>query len=177
MKLQNLSIRGRVALCALCLEELLKNHLSIYTTDEGWPFILKSIWEYTEKSTGSWHYKMAEITPFSIEEDISFEDKGIEYLDIETYSLIRNAYKNIGSDIKRVINLVFEIGTLDLYSSIVDNSPRTLIMLEEVLSITQDNGLKIPSIDRLNKYDISTNNGWGNSFSRSDLFNDDSLPS
>lgn len=176
MELKNLSIRGRVALSALCLEELLKNNSSEYNTDEGWQFILKSIWDYTNTPPGSWHYKMAEIIPFSIEEDVSFEEKGIEYLDSDTYFLIREAYRNTCGDIKKVINLIFEIGTLDLYSSISDNSPRTLSMLEEILSITQRNGLLIPSVDRFRDYDISSNHGWGNSFNRSEIINEDDLP-
>lgn len=177
MELQYLSIRARVALGTLCLEELLKNNISGYNSHKGWKFIINSIWDYTDHSPSSWHYRMAEITPFSIEEDVSFEEKGIEYLDKDIYLLIRDAYKDTCDDIKKVIDLIFEIGTLDLYSSIAENSPRTLSMLEEVLTITRDNGLLIPSIDRLRKHDISSNNGWGNSFTKYDIIDGDSLPS
>lgn len=175
MELKDLSIRARVGMSTLCLEKLLNDNFSEEVLHKGWEYILSSIWEYTEKSPGNWHYKMAEITPFSVEEDLPFEEKGIEYLDREIYFLIADAYKDTCGDIKRVVDLIFEIGTLDLYSSIVDNSPRTLSMLEEILTIAENNGLRIPSIDIFKDYQITTNNGWGNSFKRSDVVNDDDL--
>lgn len=173
MELKDLSIRARVAISALCLEKLLKDNFSEGDLHKGWDFVLNSIWEYTDKPPGNWHYKMAEITPFSVEEDVPFEDKGIEYWNLESYSLVMGAYKVTCRNIKRVVDLIFEIGTLDLYSSIVNNSPRTLSMLEEILTITQNNGLLPPSIDVFKEYKITTNNGWGNSFKRTDIVNED----
>ena len=170
MELEDLSIRARVGLAALCLEDLLKKFVPVYTNHPGWVYILNSIWEYTSKSPGEWHNKMAEINPLAVEEEVPFDESDLEYLDKETFFLIRDAYsKTTNKAVKNIIDLIFEIGTLDLYSSIHQKSPRTLSMLKKILDITLKNGVPVPSLDRFVNYDISKNDGWGVSFNKSDV--------
>ena len=171
MKTEDLSIRARVALGAMCLEMLLECFVEDYKNNPGWLFVLSSIWDYTSKPPGDWHYKMAEIIPFSVEEDLPFEEKGIDFLEKEKYDLIRELYlKTPNQDIKKVIDKIFEIGTIDLYTSIHDKSPQTISRLQEIINITQENNLQIPSLDRFVSYSINTNDGWGNDFDKSKVF-------
>lgn len=173
MNLKDLSIRARVAYGALCLEKFLKVN-SVDVMSKEWSLILENIWEYTQiEKPGNWHYKMAELTPSSVEFDAPFNLKEFEYFTEEEHDHLKKTYKCVGKSTKKIIELIFEIGTLDLYSSITDCSPRTLSMLEEILNIVEDNGLRIPSIDIFKEYHITTNKGWGNSFKRSDVVNDD----
>jgi hypothetical protein len=169
MQLQQLSIRARVALGARCLELILDDKNINYLEDNGWKYVLKHIWSYTHINPGSWHYLMAELTPFSIEEEIPFADKGFEYLEESDYYDIRTTYSAVDSDIKKIVDLIFEIGTLDLYSSIKGNSPRTLLMLEEIISILIRHNLEIPKLKRHKKFDILENNGWGIEFDKSNF--------
>ena len=170
MKLGQLSIRARVAYAATCLELLLKKKFSSNKKEEeAWDFLLEKIWTYTQINPGTWHYTMAELTPFSIEEDLSFAEKSFDDLTYENYILLSEAYKNTAEDVKKIVDLIFEIGTLDLYTSIVNNSPRTQEMLKEILLIVKANGLDIPDLANYKRLTIDENEGWGRIFKKSDL--------
>lgn len=161
-KIKEISIRARVGFALECLESILKKD---YKQIEDWGFLLSSLWDYTKTNNlGKWHYKTSEMIPFSVMEDIPFSEKGCEYITENEHNRLKNIYVKVDNDVLNVINLIFEIGTLDLYSSIVDYSPRTVAFLFEIIEILETKNIQPPSIERYLIYKISDNNGWGEAF-------------
>ncbi len=165
-KYQNLSIRARVVFGGLCLENLL---CSIGEAKEEWTLVLDTIWEYSSGDAGKWHYKMSELTPFSIEEDIPFERKDFQYFTVEEYNALKKLYSRSGNDLKEIVGLIFEIGTKDLYSSITLKSPETLKMLERIVDLLNEKKCTVPNVDDLVKYSIDEQGGWGIKFFKRDI--------
>ena len=167
MKIEKLSIRARVGYGVLCLEAIL-NQKQNELNDIN--IILDELWKYTSQNCGAWHYKMSEYTPFSIYYDAEFESKGFDFLDKNTHDKLYHLYSKLDSDVLVIINLIFEIGTKDLYSSICNNSPETIEFLERIKNILLANKIELPDINILSTYTIDENHGWGRAFKREDLF-------
>ena len=164
--MKNLSIRARVAFAILCLEYL----LDYFKYDSyKWAVIIDKLWEYTNSNVGKWHEHLSEMTPFSIEEEIEFEKKGCDYISKSKHDELKELYKNVHPDVLRIINLIFEIGTRDLYSSITNSSPDTLLYTNEIIEILKKHKVEIPSTEKLAKYPIDQNEGWGNEFIKKDI--------
>jgi len=165
--IKKISIRARVGYALECLEVILKEKAHDKKT---WKFLLSKLWEYTyTENLGEWHYRISEMTPFSILENIPYSKKACEYLTKAEHNILKEIYTKTDKKILVIIDLVFEIGTLDLYSSIVDGSPRTVILLEKIIKILEYEKIKeIPLLPYL-RYDISKNNGWGEPFNKSDI--------
>jgi len=162
-KMISLSIRARVAYAILCLEHLLQ-HLK-YDFSK-WELILEELWQYTAGNPGQWHESMAEMIPFSINEEIAFELKECVYINLEKHDQLQELYKDVHEDVLRIIGLTIEIGTRDLYASIVNNSPDTLNYLDRIIAILERNGVELPTTAQLKSFTIDQQNGWGNPFAR-----------
>lgn len=168
MELEDLSIRARVAFGIECLERLINRSTA---SELNWEdLLLSKLWGYTSSDNlGRWHYLISEYTPFSILEDISFEEKEYEYITKIEYNELLQIYQKCNDELLKCIDLIFEIGTLDLYSSIKDKSPRTLRMLKEIITIIESNSLQLPDLKKYENYLIDYKNGWGAKFERENL--------
>lgn len=167
MKIENLSIRARVAFALLCLELIIIHYEK---TTARFIIILNKLWSYTNSNMGIWHMKIAEICPDSILEEVPFIKKGCHYINEFEHDQLVAIYHSTNVDIKDIINLIFEIGAKDLYSSICNNSPETIEFLERIINILISNKIKLPDINILSTYTIDENHGWGRAFKREDLF-------
>ncbi|GAA4275919.1 hypothetical protein [Aquimarina mytili] len=165
----NISIRGRVAYAIICLE----NAIRFYEKENlDWLYIFNLLWAYTKDEVGNWHYPMAESTPKSIMFDADYSSKEMEYIDRDEYEKLSLLYKNSNNTINYIIDKLFEIGTRDLYSSIINNSPDTLKYLQEIIDVMEERGITLPNIKFFQKFPISENEGWGRKFLREDIFNE-----
>ncbi len=166
-EIKTISIRGRVAYSILCLEKLMvhkKYELLEYD------FVLSKLWSYTFINLGKWHYEMAEITPRAIEEDIPFKEKGCDYIKDTEHDYLLEIYKKTDNSIKDIIYLIFQIGTLDLYASIIDNSRRTIELVMKIEDVLKRNHVALPDINLLKKFRIEINQGFGKAFIKEDIF-------
>lgn len=164
--LKNLSIRSRVAYGILCLEKI----LNFYHVDiEKWNLLLNELWKYTNSNVGKWHEYISEMTPFSILEKVEFKLKECEYIDQVVHNELLNLYENVDLDVLKIIDLIFEIGTRDLYTSISNNSPDTIKYINEIEEILISKNILLPTTQNLEKFDITQNYGWGNEFTRNQI--------
>jgi len=95
------------------------------------------------------------------------------YFDILTasqYNDLKDLYNSVNEAICFILNKVFDIGTRDLYSSIVNNSADTMKSTQEVKMMMETNKIPPPDIELLKKFPISENYGWGREFTREDIF-------
>ncbi|HEY9009344.1 MAG TPA: hypothetical protein VIM75_24575 [Ohtaekwangia sp.] len=167
----NISIRGRVAFAILCLEKAIIHFgFDIY----DWSFVLNLLWSITNTKLGSWHYPLAECTGRSIINDEGHLDD-LEFLTKEKFWELNKLYKNANHAILRMIDLIFEISTRDLYASIVNASPDTLKYLQEIIDMMNQNEIPLPDAKLFQKFPITENEGWGREFSRDEIYNGDNI--
>lgn len=164
----NISIRGRVAYAVLCLEKAIV-HFGFDKYD--WSFVLNLLWSITNTKLGSWHYPLAECTGRSIINDEgNLED--LEFLTKDKFWELNKLYKKSNNVILRIIDLIFEISTRDLYASIVNGSPDTLKYLQEIIDTMDQNKISLPNMEFIKKLPISENGGWGRDFTRQEIFSE-----
>lgn len=94
----------------------------------------------------------------------------MEFVNEKEYEHLRFLYQSSNEVINEIINKIFEIGTRDLYSSIVNGSTDTLIYLAEIEKLMRKNDIPLPDVNRLGKFSILENEGWGRAFTKEDIF-------
>lgn len=168
MKLEDLSIRARVAFAIECLEKLINKEAN---SDFNWEeSLLSKLWSYTSTNNlGYWHYLIGESIPWAVLEDLPYEEKMCDYINKSEHDELRRSYQGSSKELQNCIDLIFDIGTTDLYSSITNKSPRTILVLKEIILILEENFLQIPDIRRFENYQIDKEEGWGCRFHKSDL--------
>ena len=163
---EKISIRGRVAFAISCLE----NSIKFYSLEQlDWSFLVNKLWSYTNSNIGTWHYIMSEATPFGVVGQTDNVDD-LEYLSVEEIKKLEILYINSNKVVNSIIDLIFDIGTRDLYASIVNNSPTTIKYLTEIIELLSDNQIPLPDIEKFKKFSISENEGWGNEFTKEMVF-------
>ena len=161
---QKISIRGRMAYI-LCLFERLLVYYKC--TKEEWNWILEKLWEFTNiEYVDDWMYEIAEILPNSVMND---EPDELEFLTEEEFYRLKKIYVNNSEYINKMMEIVFELGTVEIYSRIVDYSPSTLSKLQEGISILQNLGIQRISVERFKQYHYEEANGWGRKFDGKEL--------
>jgi hypothetical protein len=163
-KLYNISIRGRVAYSALCLENAINK---LKCKNSGWNSVLDIIWSFTSiQYVDDWLYMISHVMPSSILED-DYEEN--EMLGFDKYQEIKSLYHITPSVIFEILEFIYECGTVDLYGKIIDNSPKTLRIINDLEKIMKENEIPLPNTKVLEKYHFEENEGWGKTFNRQDL--------
>ena len=156
---EGISIRGRMAYM-LCMFE---NVLLYYRVEKKeWRWILERLWQFTTvQFVDDWLYEIAEFMPDSVLNDTV---QGLEFLTEDEFYSLRSIYTNTYEDVLYMIRIIFELGTLEMYSTIRDFSPNTLEKLGEGIEIMQRLGLELISIEPFKKYRFIEGHGWGKPF-------------
>ncbi|MES2776855.1 MAG: hypothetical protein V4722_21945 [Bacteroidota bacterium] len=164
---RNVSIRGRMAFGIICFENALKH----FDYDvEDWQMILRELWSFTEiEYIDEWLYSFAEYKASSILEDLSFSEKGFEKLTRSEYGILKKLYFNSDNLIQELTDLLFWLGTVEMYGQIVDNSPKTLEELQKIMNVMATNGIQLPQGSLFLKFSF-TEDGWGKGFTREEVF-------
>ena len=133
---QKISIRGRMAYLVCSFKKL----LIYYNCDiADWNIILDKLWKYTSvEFVDDWMYEMAEYLPNSIMED---EYKDVEYITEEEFFICKRLYSNVADDIKDMLQIIFELGTCEIYGKLINNSVNTLEKLNEGLLLLKKNNI------------------------------------
>jgi len=155
----NISIVGRVYFGIKSLENSLGENRRI---NDNWKWVLDVLWSYCENSVkkGNWHRIMSEICPDAVLEEVSFESKDVMTVSRSYYEKLQLLYSNTPSHINKIIEYIFDIGTIDLYGSIRDDSPITKEYCEELFTLLITNNIEIPEVNFLYGT-IKDNRGWG----------------
>lgn len=167
-KLNKISIRGRVAYGIICLERAIA-HFGFDKYD--WSYLLNLLWSITYSKLGVWHYPLAECTGRSIINDEEYLED-LDFLTKEKFWELNKLYKNANSTVLKIIDLIFEISTRDLYSSIANNSQDTLGYLIEIIELMEQNNIPLPDVELFERFPIAEGDGWGREFTRDELMNE-----
>ncbi len=143
----------------LCSFEKMLLHFNCNKNE--WKWFLDILWNFTcVECIEDWVYQVAEMLPESILED-KFDEKDVEYLTILQYQKLKLMYSKVCEDILVIIRLIFELGEAEIYSRILNYSPKTLSKLKKSIQIFNDIGIELPDIADFEIYKISECDGWG----------------
>ena len=158
---KDISIRGRVAYCISCFE----NVLLYYGCDkEKWKFVLEQLWSFMNvEYVDDWFYQTAEILPECILED-KYDEDPYEFIDKRMFYELYQLYDSSCEVIKKIIRLIFELGSRELYGRIQGYSESTIEILEKVIQLCKKESIQLPDIADYKKYSFSVKNGWGEKF-------------
>lgn len=164
-KIEQISIRGRVAFAILCLELAIK-HFKLETLN--WKFLLGLLWSYTNSNVGRWHEVLSECIPNSVLVD-DFVKEEMELLTEDQFNELRELFNTSNDVINQIINQIFWIATEDLYSSISNYSQGTIDTLLKILKEMDKYEIDTPDIQLFTELTIEENDGWGREFKREDV--------
>lgn len=157
--IEEISIRGRMAYLLCLFERLL---IYFHCSEDKWNWILEKLWQYTEiQYLDEWMYEVAEFLPENILTD-PFEV--FEFISERDYLLLKKIYKENCADINLMMNIIYDLGTMELYSKLENNSPFTLQKLQEAENVLLRNNIQLISIHPFEQYLYSEENGWGERF-------------
>lgn len=71
--------------------------------------------------------------------------------------------------IAQIFRFIFEMGTIDLYSTLEGEAKNSLMYLENIRDAMNQNNIEIPAIEPFIKYSYSENDGWGKDFDGREL--------
>ena len=144
---KEISIRGRLAYGASCLEHAIQ-HFGIM--DDSINEVLSQIWEFTSsKDLGEWDQSMSKVDPACILNENKPSDP------------LLLLYQALPSDIIDMISDVIEIGAGNLYGGTSDHSPYSLEPLIRVIERCVTLKLRLPELDSFKKSPFSEEHGWG----------------
>jgi hypothetical protein len=145
--LKGISIRGRLAYGASCLENALI-HLGIQ--DDLLEDVLSQIWQFTSSNDlGEWDQLINKVTPVSkLDENKPTDPLYLLYLDLSP-------------DVVNMISDVIEIGAGNLYAGTDNYSPYSLEPLLRVIDRCLALKIELPVMDSFKKSPFSEKHGWG----------------
>lgn len=162
-----LSIRARVAFCLLSLENLFDNKSK---RNSAFNYILDKFWSFTyEEDLSDWYDEIAEILPHIIMSYDRYVDVDFDYLNAKNFYEIKDFYENIDDSFKDMIYIISQIGSYDLYSRIIDNSPETIVFMNKFVETYLLYKSELPNINNFMSYTVKENDGWGLPFNKTDL--------
>ena len=130
MDFKRVSVRGRMAYLLRIFENML---FFLKCEKEEWSWILEKLWQYTYiEYLDDWMYEIAEYMPVSVMED-NMND--IEYISKNELKKLKILYANSPREVNEMLIILYELGTIDLYSKLQDGSQNTLIKLREGIDI------------------------------------------
>jgi hypothetical protein len=146
--LKKISIRGRLAYGATCLENALK-HYGI-KTDLLEKEVLPLIWAFTSSTNLSeWDDAINEIDPVCVLDENDHNDPLLEL------------YQNLPPEVVDMISDVIEIGTRNLYGGTESYSPSTLETLNRIILKCMSLQINLPELEAFKKSSFSEYHGWG----------------
>ena len=157
-----ISMRGRVAFAIMCLEESI---MRLAPEPERWLVVVNQLWKYTsEESLDVWQEVTAEFTPGAILKYAEYVEQDYELLTRDGFWLLRDLYQSCDPLLRELTDLVFDIGTLELFGSLDGFAPQSLRHLVQVLRLLGERGLPVPSVDLVSEQAFTSRHGWGNPF-------------
>ncbi len=172
---EKISIRGCVAYGICCLENALE-HYNI--RGEGWNILLKKLWWYTELSAESdptinyclplerWWALISELSP-KYHRSVGWEEKKLmskllcdeDIPTVQEREKLLKSYKQSNDIIDRIVLCVYKIGIGDLWAGIGENSPVTLLNLQNLIDLMYEQQIPLPSIEPFKQY-VFHKPGW-----------------
>ena len=146
--MQQLSIRGRVAFAAACVE-ISMQHFKV--NHESTKVFLETLWDFcSQNNLFDWEERIQFLHP------MHWQEAALSHLDSSVQSTLQNLFAD-----------AVAVGTRNLYSDY--ESLETEESLADVLRHVQALQLELPNLELFRFSKASEESGWGNTFDPSDL--------
>lgn len=156
MDFKEISIRGRMAYLLCVFERLL---LQYKCRKEDWKILLEKLWKYMNiEYLDDWMYELAEYMPNSVLFD-SYASDDCEFITAEEFAFLHNLYNKSCQEIITFLRIIFELGTMEIYERLVNNSSDTIKKLQEGVNIALNEGIELPDKSEFEKYKYSECDG------------------
>lgn len=170
-EMREISARGRVAYAICCLENIL-NFKNAPQRDEVEKTLLQQLWHFTTDNMALWQHQVGEMIPFVVNDENQYNNNDFEFLSYSFFNRLREYYKGCDKVILVVINLIYELGTTNLYVPIDNDKLResTLENVQKIIDLMEQNQIPLPEINLFKAFPITENKGWGRKFVREEIF-------
>lgn len=113
-----------------------------------------------------WMYEVAEFLPENILED---KPEDFEYITKNEYMSLKELYSKNLTEINQMMKIIFNLGTIESYTRLLNNSPDTLLIIQEAIDILSVKGIEPVNTEHFQEYQNSECNGWGKEFDGREL--------
>jgi hypothetical protein len=159
---QEISMRGRVAYSLMCLEEAIQKRAK---DPVKWVWPLRQLWSYTSTTDlEEWMVITSEILPSVVIGEEDYGNNQFKHLTPDQFVALRELYNENETFLGGIVELVFDIGTSELYGGIKDGGQYSLAKLGKLDSLMADCSLDVPDISALFDKSFDQQHGWGNRF-------------
>lgn len=153
-----ISIRGRVAYGAACLEVL---YDALYLNDPEIRSVIDYYWSYTSAiGLDDWEENLPQISQEAV---ATLKD----YNDFPEYVEVSPLYLRWPISVIMVIALLSDVGRSNLYGGVVGHSELTLEPVMSIVTVLNYMNVSLPDIRPFLKSRFEENGGWGNRVERS----------
>lgn len=159
----DVSIRGRVAYGIRCLESFIERNRCL---SEEWSSVLSLLWSYTDSPLDKWQEAVSRLVPRCLMEMSGDTEELQPGLSAEK---LRNMYLSADKAIIHIIELIYYMGTCELYGKISGHGQASLERLSEVIRAVKCRDIQLPEASAFLRFSFEENGGWGERFDRRKL--------
>lgn len=158
---QNTTIGFRMAYVLFCFEKVMENYKLIQ--DKALGSLVEECWKFT--STDDLSEWLDRLFPFAWPHGKKKDTMPPDALEM---------YNRLPYRITQYLDIIFNLGFCEIYTSADDNSSKTLIKFEEFMDIFCTEEISVPDIGEWNKppYLIEGGDVWGKQFTREQFLRD-----
>lgn len=155
----NISIRGRIAFCIMCVENYMK---STYPT-ANFSVVSKLMWnivgdsDYIDNSA----YHFMEIIPEYLYEFDSFVDSDFEYISEIEYEACKDLLSPSDETLNLIMHRIYDIAMEYAYEAIPTAGKKTIDYLFDVINILEERHIPLPDIASVLSSTFDQHDGWG----------------
>lgn len=159
-KIEEISLRGRIAYAIMCIEAYLKNEYP----NKNWIILSQKMWEATNSFLDEWSFSFGEFIPEFVFEFPDYESSYFEYISKNDYYSLTELYNGVNSDVNELLMLLDIIVQLYLYTSIPGIGKQSIDILKEIEEYLISKKIMLPNLQKISFSKFSELHGWGNRF-------------
>ncbi|MBI5532506.1 MAG: hypothetical protein HY898_07315 [Deltaproteobacteria bacterium] len=151
-----------MAFAIMCLEEAV---LRLAQDVSWWEWLLKRLWSYTSTADlDEWQENAAELIPSVVVASEDYADGGFERLTADEFTNLRELYASNDPLLGQMVDLVFEIGTLEMFGGLENGAPVSLEKLSTLVRLMAEHSLCEPEVSVVASKSFAQCHGWGSPF-------------
>ncbi len=160
-RINNISIRGRVAYLIMCFEKyVIKKY-----QDVSWKPVAELMWKICDKSDyiDCSAYRFVEITPEHLYKKDNYADSNFKYLSEDDYYQFITIIPKEDSNINIMMHSIFDVAIEYAYCGIPKGAPDTIPYIEDVENVMLSTNVDLPDISLVANY-VDPEDWWGDPF-------------
>lgn len=160
-RINNISIRGRVAYLILCFEK----YVMAKYPERNWKSVSELMWKICDKSDyiDCSAYRFVEITPEHLYKKDNYADSNFKFLSEDEYNQYIAIVPSDDDNINVLMHSIFDVAIEYAYCGIPKGAPDTIPYIEDVENVMLSTCIDFPDISLVTKY-VDPEDWWGDPF-------------